>query len=343
MLRKIVLAATVALALPPAAIAQIPTIAEKTRTFEKIDGFVPMYWDAGAGKLWLEVSRLGQEILYISSLPAGVGSNDIGLDRGQLGGERIVRFERVGPKVLLVQPNYAYRAVTDNPDEQRAVEQSFAKSVLWGFKVEAESNGAVLLDATDFVTRDAHDVIGAMRRTQQGTFRLDPSRGALYLERTRGFPRNTEIEATLTFLSDNPGRFVRDVAASPEAVTVRQHHSFVALPEPGYVPRRSDPRAGYFGISYADYATPINEPILQRFISRHRLQKKDPGAAVSEAVKPIVYYLDRGVPEPIRTALLDGARWWNQAFEAAGYRDAFRVELMPEGADPMDVRYNVSS
>ncbi len=341
MLRKIVLAATVALALPPAAIAQIPTIAEKTRTFEKIDGFVPMYWDAGAGKLWLEVSRLGQEILYISSLPAGVGSNDIGLDRGQLGGERIVRFERVGPKVLLVQPNYAYRAVTDNPDEQRAVEQSFAKSVLWGFKVEAESNGAVLLDATDFVTRDAHDVIGAMRRTQQGTFRLDPSRGALYLERTRGFPRNTEIEATLTFLSDNPGRFVRDVAASPEAVTVRQHHSFVALPEPGYVPRRSDPRAGYFGISYADYATPINEPILQRFISRHRLQKKDPGAAVSEAVKPIVYYLDRGVPEPIRTALLDGARWWNQAFEAAGYRDAFRVELMPEGADPMDVRYNV--
>lgn len=341
MLRKLLLATTVSLVLPPSLIGQIPTIAEKTRAFERIDGFVPMYWDPAAGKLWLELSRLGQEILYISSLPAGVGSNDIGLDRGQLGGERIVRFERVGPKVLLVQPNYAFRAVTDNPDEQRAVEQSFAKSVLWGFKVEAESPGAVLVDATDFVTRDAHDVIGGMRRSGQGTFRLDSSRGALYLERTRGFPRNTEIEATLTFLSDNPGRWVRDVAASAEAVTVRQHHSFVALPEPGYQPRRSDPRAGFFGISYVDYATPISEPIVQRFISRHRLQKKDPRAAVSEAITPIVYYLDRGVPEPIRTALLDGARWWNQAFEAAGYRDAFRVELMPDGADPMDVRYNV--
>lgn len=243
--------------------------------------------------------------------------------------------------MLLVQPNYGFRAVTDNLDERRAVEQSFAQSVLWGFKIEAESDGAVLIDATDFVMRDAHDVVGTLRRTGQGTFRLEPSRGALYLERTRGFPRNTEIEATLTFLSDNPGRYVRDVAAAAEAVTVREHHSFVALPEPGYVPRRSDPRGGYFGISYADYATPISEPILQRFISRHRLAKKDPRAAVSEAVKPIVYYLDRGAPEPIRTALLEGARWWDQAFEAAGYKGAFRIELMPEGADPMDVRYNL--
>ena len=342
MLRRIVLAAaTVSLALPPLLIGQTPTIPDKTRTFERLDGFVPIYWDAASGKLWLEVSRLGQEFLYVSSLPAGVGSNDIGLDRGQLSGERIVKFERIGPKVLLIQPNYDFRAVTDNPDERRAVEQSFAKSVLWGFKVEAESDGSVLVDATDFVMRDAHDVVGAMRRAGQGTFRLEPSRGALYLERTRGFPRNTEIEATLTFLSDNPGRFVRDVAAAAGAVTVREHHSFVALPEPGYAPRASDPRAGYFGISSADYATPISVPILQRFNSRHRLQKKDPRAAVSEAVKPIVYYLDRGAPEPIRTALLEGARWWNQAFEAAGYRDAFRVELMPEGADPMDVRYNV--
>ena len=183
MLRSIMLAATLSLVWPRVTAAQIPTITDKTRTFERIDGFVPMYWDAAAGKLWLEVSRLGQEILYLSSLPAGVGSNDIGLDRGQLGGERLVRFERVGPRILLVQPNYAFRAVTDDPDERRAVEQSFAKSVLWGFKVEAESNGAVLVDATDFVTRDAHDLIGAMRRAGQGTFRLDPSRGALYLER----------------------------------------------------------------------------------------------------------------------------------------------------------------
>ncbi|MCC7133563.1 MAG: zinc-dependent metalloprotease [Gemmatimonadales bacterium] len=321
--------------------AQLPTIAEKTRGLERIDGFVPLYWDAATGKLWLEISRLGEEILYVSSLPAGVGSNDIGLDRGQLGGERVVRFDRIGPKLLMVQPNYGYRAITDNPDERRAVEQAFAQSVLWGFKVEAESNGAVLVDGTDFVLRDAHDVVGTMRRTGQGTFRLDGSRSALYLPRTKGFPRNSEIEATLTFLTDNPGRWVRDVAPTPEAVTVRQHHSFVALPEPGYRPRESDPRAGYFGISYYDYATPIHQPIEKRFISRHRLQKKDPAAAMSDPVTPIVYYLDRGTPEPIRSALLDGARWWNQAFEAAGYRNAFRVEMMPEGADPMDVRYNV--
>lgn len=341
MRRSLLLATAFSLVLPSLVKAQVPAISDKVKAFERLDGFVPMYWDAQAGKLWLEVARLGQEMLYLNSLPTGVGSNDIGLDRGQLGGERVVRFERVGPKVLLIQLNYGFRAVTDNPDERRAVEQSFAQSVVWGFKVEAESNGAVLIDATDFVMRDAHDVVGAMRRSGQGTFKLDPSRGALYLERTRGFPKNSEIEATLTFLSDNPGRWVRDVAASPEAVTVRQHHSFVALPGAGYLPRVSDPRGGFFGISYADYATPISAPIQKQFISRHRLQKKDPRAAMSEPVAPIVYYLDRGVPEPIRTALLDGARWWNQAFEAAGYRDAFRVELMPEGADPMDVRYNV--
>ncbi len=338
--RGLPIAALLAIGSGPLA-AQLPTIADKTRGLERIDGFVPLYWDAATGKLWLEVPRLGEEILYVSSLPAGVGSNDIGLDRGQLGGERVVRFDRVGPKLLMVQPNYGFRAITDNVDERRAVEQAFAQSVLWGFKIEAEGNGAVLVDATDFVLRDAHDVVGAMRRTGQGAFRLDPSRSALFLPRTKGFPRNSEIEATLTFLSENPGRWVREVTPTPEAVTVRQHHSFVALPEPGYRPRESDPRAGFFGISYYDYATPIHEPIERRLISRHRLQKKDPTAALSDPVKPIIYYLDRGTPEPVRSALLDGARWWNQAFEAAGYRNAFQVEMMPEGADPMDVRYNV--
>jgi hypothetical protein len=199
----------------------------------------------------------------------------------------------------------------------------------------------VLVDATDFVLRDGHDVAGGLRRTGQGPYRLDPMRSALYLERTKGFPRNTEIEVTLTFAGDSPGTWVRDVTPTAEAVTVRQHHSFVQLPGPGYRPRAYDPRSGFFGITYADYSTPISQPLQKRLISRHRLAKKDPAAAVSEAVEPIVYYLDRGVPEPIRSALLDGARWWNQAFEAAGYRDAFRVELMPEDADPMDVRYNI--
>ncbi len=318
-------------------------ITEKTAGMERRDGFFPFYWDAQAGKIWLEIpaDRWGAEFLYVNSLPAGLGSNDIGLDRGQLGGERIVRFERSGPKVLLTQPNYDYRAVTDNAAERRAVEQAFAQSVIWGFEVAAEENGRVLMDASTFFLRDAHNVIGRLRQAQQGTYKLEPSRSAFYLDRTKNFPKNTEVEVALTFTSEQPGRLVATVAPSADSVTLRQHHSFVELPGPGYTPRAHDPRAGYFGIQYFDYATPIDQPIEQRFIARHRLAKKDPRAARSEAVEPIVYYLDPGTPEPVRSALLDGARWWATAFEAAGYVDAFRVEMLPEDADPMDVRYNL--
>lgn len=318
-----------------------PAIAERVRGMQVLDGFLPMYWDAAAGRLWLEIPRLEEELIHVVSLPAGLGSNDIGLDRGQLGGTRVVKFQRVGPRVLMVQPNYRFRAERGDAAERAAVEQSFAQSVLWGFTVAAETDGRVLVDATDFVLRDAHGVVGALAGARQGAFRLDPTRSAVYLDRTRGFPRNSEIEVTLTFVSDQPGALVRSVAPTAEAVTVRQHHSFVALPEPGYVPRLADPRSGFGGPAFADYSVPIHEPVTRRYIARHRLEKRDPGAAMSDPVEPIVYYLDRGTPEPIRTALLTGARWWNEAFEAAGYRNAFRVEMLPEGADPMDVRYNL--
>ena len=326
---------------PLAAQQSLPSIAEKTQGLEKLDGFLPLYWDENAGKLWMEIPQLDQEMIYAVSLATGLGSNDVGLDRTQLGGEKIVRFERMGRKIMMLQPNYGFRAESPNPDERRAVEEAFAQSVLWGFEAAAESDGRVLVDATDFALRDARDVIGTLKQTQQGTFKLDASRSAVYLPRTKSFPRNTEIEVMLTFTGDEPGRWVRDVAPTPEAITLRERHSFIALPPPGYEPRASDPRAGYFGISYVDYAIPIGESVTQRFIARHRLEKQDPAAAISEPVEPIVYYLDRGVPEPVRSALLEGASWWNQAFEAAGYRNAFRVELLPEGADPLDVRYNV--
>ncbi|HEX8242510.1 MAG TPA: zinc-dependent metalloprotease, partial [Longimicrobium sp.] len=337
------LCSVVVMAAPALSHAQqpVPSIAEKTRGMEKKDGFVPLYWDAQGGKLWMEIPRVGAEMIYQVSLPAGMGSNDVGLDRGQLGDTRIVRFERSGPRVLLVQPNQAFRASSTNPDERRDVEDSFAQSVLWGFTVGAESDGRILVDATDFALRDAHGVVQALKSSRQGDFKLDPTRSAFYLPNLKAFPRNSEIEVTLTFTGDNPGQWVRDVTPTPQAITVRERHSFVQLPEPGYTPRRSDPRAGYFGIQYADYSSPLGQPLEQRFISRHRLRKRDPNAAVSEPVQPIVYYVDRGAPEPIRTALLQGAGWWNEAFEAAGYRNAFRVELLPEGADPMDVRYNV--
>ncbi|MDX2152960.1 MAG: zinc-dependent metalloprotease [Bryobacteraceae bacterium] len=332
---------TVTLVVLAALAASAATVSEKTAGLEAMPGFFPMYWDAKTGKLWLVVDKLNTEFLYVDSLPAGLGSNDIGLDRGRLSGRRIVRFERTGNKLLLVQPNYDYRATGEDAAERRAVEESFAQLALAGFAIEAEEPGRVLIDLTPFVLRDAAGVARTIQQARQGAFRLDPARSVVYLPRTRNFPKNTEIEATLTFAGEDPGRFVRDVTPTPEAITVRQHLSFVELPGPGYRARVFDPRAGYGARSYFDYSTPISEPVQKRFIPRHRLQKKDPNAAVSEAVKPIVYYLDRGTPEPIRSALLEGARWWAQAFEAAGFRDAYRVELMPEGADPMDVRYNV--
>ena len=321
--------------------AKVPTITDKVAGMEKYPGYFPFYWDAKAGKIWLEIDKWSSEFLYVESLPAGIGSNDIGLDRGQLGQSYIVRFQRTGPRVLLTASNYAFRANSENTDERRAVRDAFAESTLWGFEVAAEEGSRALVDATTFYLRDTHQIPSTLQRLQQGTFRLDPTRCAFYLANTKNFPKNTEVEATLTFTAEEPGPLVRQVTPMPQAITVREHQSFVELPPSGFKPRANDPRAGYFGISYMDFATPISEPITRRYLSHHRLQKKDPTAAMSEPVEPIVYYVDRGAPEPVRSALIEGASWWNQAFEAAGYRNAFRVELMPEGADPMDVRYNV--
>jgi hypothetical protein len=326
-------------ATPPAG--PIPSISTKTASMQKMPGYFPLYWEDKTGKLWLEIDKSDVEFLYVDSVPAGMGSNDLGLDRGQIGGSRIVRFERSGPKVLLIQPNYRYRSISDDAAERRAADQSFAQSVLWGFDVQAEEGGRVLVDATQFYLRDAHHIPSILQRANNGTFRPDLTRSAFYLPRTKNFPKNTEVEATLTFTGENPGGFVRDVTPNPEAITVREHHSFVELPGPGFHPRAFDPRSGYIVSGFTDYAAPLDGRMAQRFILRHRLQKKNPAAVVSEPVQPIIYYLDPGAPEPIRSALLEGARWWNQAFEAAGYKDAFRVELLPDGADPMDVRYNL--
>ncbi len=305
------------------------------------NGFIDFYYDNKADKIFLKIDRLEEEFLYVNSLATGVGSNDIGLDRGQLGNERVVKFVKAGNKLLLVQPNYKFRAISDNPDEAASVEQAFAHSVLWGSKIIRKEGNAYILDATNFLMRDAHGVTGTLSRSGQGNYSLDKTRSALYLDRTKNFPENTEFEVTLTFAGKPKGGYIRSVAPSADAVTVRQHHSFVKLPDDAYVPRKFDPRSGFFGITYFDYATPISEKLEQKFIARHRLEKKDPSAAISEAKEPIIYYLDRGAPEPIRSALMEGAAWWNQAFEAIGYKDAFQVKLLPEGVDPMDVRYNL--
>ncbi|TVQ04801.1 MAG: DUF5117 domain-containing protein [Balneolaceae bacterium] len=317
------------------------TISERTSGMEHYEGFFNFWWDDDAGKIWLEVDKLDQEFIYVNFLAAGIGSNDIGLDRSQLGNTRIVKFTRVGPKVLLVQPNYDYRATSGVFLEEKSVDEAFAQSVLFGFDVEAREGGRVLIDITPFLLQDAHGVAQRLQETGQGSYSPDLSRSAVYLPGTFNFPKNSEFETTLTFTGTGAGSWLRSVTPTPESVTVRLHHSFVELPDDGYRPRKFDPRSGFFPISFQDYSAPIGGEFTRRYIVRHRLEKKDPAAAVSEAVKPIVFYLDNGTPEPVRTALLDGARWWAEAFEAAGYIDAFRVEILPDDAHPLDIRYNV--
>jgi len=317
-------------------------ISARTAGLAGMDGFLPLHWDGAKGRLLLELPRQGEELIYQVSLAAGVGSNPIGLDRGQVGPTHLVRFDRVGDKVLLTQLNTRFQALDGTPLERRAVADSFATSVLWSFRLEAEAGERLLVDATDFFLRDAHGVAKRLRARGQGKYAVDAARSAVHLPRTKAFPRNVEVEALVTLIAgDDPGPLVQGVAPTPEVVSVRQHHSFVALPPPGYRPRRLDPRAGFFGTEVHDYASPFEEPLVKRFVARHRLRKQDPGAAVSAAVEPIVYYVDPAAPEPIRSALVDGASWWKEAFEKAGFRDAFEVHLLPEDADPMDVRYNV--
>jgi hypothetical protein len=319
------------------------TIRDRVGGMKAVDGLFPTAWDAKSGHLFLTVRKFDQDFLLVVSLPYGLGSNDIGLDRGRVGNERIVHFTRVGPRVLLVAPNLQYRSSAANPMETLAIRQSFAESVLAGFKIEAEEDGATLIDLTDFVQGDAFGVAEQLAASKQGTYKLDKDRSALALENTKNFPLNTEFESILTFSAEHPAEnsLVATVAPDAHFVTLREHYSFIQLPDEGFQSRSFDPRSGFFDSSYRDYAAPLGTPLDVRLIQRHRLIKKDPDAAVSEPVKPIVYYVDSGAPEPIRSALVEGARWWNQAFEAAGFKNAFRVEVLPDGADPMDVRYNV--
>jgi hypothetical protein len=320
-----------------------PTIHDRIAGMKAADGLFPTAWDAKSGKLFVEIHKFDQDFLLVGSLPYGLGSNDIGLDRGRLGEERIVHFTRIGPRVLLVAPNLQYRSSSTNPMEKLAVKQSFAESVLAGFKVEAEEDGAVLIDATDFLLQDSLGAGEQLVETKQGTYKLDKERSAFALENTKNFPLNTEFESIVTFTTDHPAdhSLVATVTPDARAVTLREHYSFVQLPDDGYQPRAFDPRSSFFDTGYRDYSAPLGSSLDVRLIQRHRLIKKDPSAALSEPVKPIVYYVDTGAPEPIRSALVEGASWWNEAFEAAGFKNAFRVEVLPPGADPMDVRYNV--
>ncbi|WP_040278521.1 zinc-dependent metalloprotease [Psychroserpens damuponensis] len=311
----------------------------ESKTLKDYNGFFNFHYEASTDKIYLEVKDLNKEFLYVNSLATGVGSNDIGLDRGQIGQERLVAFKKAGNKLLLVQPNLKFRAITDNQLEKTSIEQAFAKSVLYGFKIIENNNGVYTIDFTPFLLQDAHGVENRLKG--EGSYKLDLSKSALSLERTKAFPKNVEFEALLTFKGSPKGQNIKSVTPTSTLVSVIQHHSFIELPDDGYKMREFDVRSGAISMSFLDYASPIQEQIKKRYIIRHRLEKKNPKAQISDAIEPIIYYLDPGTPEPVRSALLEGARWWNQAYESIGFKDAFQVKMLPDDADPMDCRYNV--
>ncbi len=308
---------------------------------EAYSGFFDFNYTPEKDAIYMTVKKLDEQFLYVNSLSQGIGSNDIGLDRGQLGNERVVYFSKAGNKLLLIQPNLRYRSTSDNPLEQRSIKEAFAKSVLFGFPIEETKDGKYIINLTPFLLQDAHGVSKRLKQSKQGSFSIDKSRSTVYLARTKAFPLNVEFDMLLTFTGNAEGGLLRSVTPTPDAVTVHQHHSFVALPDAKYTPRDFDPRSGVNALRFYDYSTPVSSATEKKYIYRHRLEKKDPSASVSEAVEPIIYYLDNGTPEPVRSALMEGGSWWNQAFESIGYKDAFQVKILPDDADPLDVRYNV--
>jgi hypothetical protein len=324
-----------------------PTFAKAIAGLEKKAGMLTVYVDRRKGKVWLEVPPASKDgevgsYIYQEGIVSGLGSNPVGLDRGQIGDARIVTLRRVGGRLLIEQPNLHFRALSEDPAERQAVRESFATSILWAGEIAAEDpGGRGLVDFTPFLVRDAHDIVAKLKATGQGNWSLDAARSVVDPESCRSFPENLEIESLLTYQSAEPGSLVRQTAPTAGAITFIQHQSLVRLPDAGYKPRAFDPRAGYFGVEFKNYAAPIAAPIDVRYIARHRLEKVDPTAARSRVKKPIVYYIDNAAPEPIRSALLEGVSWWKEAFDKAGFIDAFQVKILPPDADPLDVRYNV--
>jgi hypothetical protein len=335
-------ALAVVLAVPFGGPLTAQSIAEYTGGMDSQEGFIPLHWDGETGRLLLEIDRLDEEFLYLQSLATGIGSNRLGLDRGMIGSEHIAKFERVGPKVHFVLQNPAFRAEEGWTDAlERSVDESFATSTVASWNIVAEDGGAVLVDATAFFFEDVMGIADRLRQSGQGTFRVDVERSRVHLPRTKAFPENTEVEATLTFAGTDPGPEIRRHTPDGRSLSLREHHSFVRLPDDDFRPRAFDPRIGLFAVSYFDFGRSFDTDYVTRWAMRHRLQKRDPGAQMSEPIEPIIYYLDPAVPEPYRSAFEVGGVWWNQVFEAAGFIDAFQIHDMPADMDPMDARYHV--
>jgi len=330
---------------PPnaAAPAQTTGIAAKTAGMERRDGFIPLYIDNKQGKLLLDLPSDSMRALMFVTLATGLGSNPIGLDRGSGGDSYVARFDRNGDRVLVVFENWNYRSsATDNPAHVRTVMEAFPPSTPGSLPIVAQEGGRIVVDATDFVMRDWNDVSGTLTANNEGSYSVARDRSSIYRPYTKAFPENSEIDVALTFATQGkPGQTIASIVPDSRSFTLRQHISLLQLPAAGYQPRALDPRVGYFDVTFKDYAQPIQLPLEVRWAARHRLERVNPNDPNSPIRNPLVYYIDRGIPEPIRTATKQGVSWWIDAFDRAGLKGGFKVEDLPEGVDPMDARYNV--
>ena len=322
-----------------------PGYAESIAGLSQASGLFTLHVDHADGRILAELTTqddgsLGR-MIYTAWLASGLGSNPVGLDRGLGADSEILRFFRVNDRVFAEFENNRYRAIGAEADERQATEQSFARSIVWSGEIVAEQDGRVLVDLAGFLTRDPVGTIAQLAAAEQGSFSIDADRSAALTDSVRAFPLNVEIDALLTLTSSDPGSEVRAVTPAADSVTLTVHHSFAALPEPGYEIREADDRSGAITTEIYDMAAPLDAPVRRYLAVRHRLERVDPAAASGPVVEPIIYYVERGTPPLIRDALIDGANWWSDAFAAAGFEDAFRVELLPEGADPLDLRYNI--
>lgn len=320
---------------------------DATAGLARQDGLLPVYVDKDKGRILValpaaDASGVSGRFLYVTALKTGLGSAPVGLDRARPGRSQILVFRRIGGKVIAEYENPRFVAAGASADEQAAARDAFAVSTVWAGKVEGVmADGRILVDLSSFLTRDVEDIAGDLQRSGERGYKLVPDLSLADPAAVKVFPLNLEFEARQTFASDTPGPEVRNIAPDAKLITLTVRHSLIRLPEPGYVPRYFDPRSGGFGGLVYDFAAPLDKDLAVRLALRHRLEKTDPTKAISTVKNPIVYYVDRAAPEPVRTALRDGAAWWAKAFEAAGFKDAYRVEIMPEGADPLDIRYNV--
>jgi hypothetical protein len=326
---------------------QVSSYDQTIAAFERQDGLLPIFIDRAGGRVLVQLPPPAADgvmarVIHHTALRTGVGSAVTGLDRAQIGAANILAFRRLGKRVLAEFENPRYRAAAGSAEEQAAARDAFVGSTVWAGDVIATApDGSVLVDIAGFLTRDAHGLVEGLKRAGQGTLRPVADLTLVDPQAAHAFPENLEMEARLTFAVDTPGRELSQIAPDARLATFTVRHSFIKLPDAGFEPRPFDPRTGAISTVVTDFSAPLDAPIVSRLANRFRLQKTDPSAARSTVVEPIVFYVDRAAPEPIRTALVEGARWWAEAFDRAGYIDAYRVEVLPEGVDPLDARYNV--